>query len=85
MRATFCTLNPMVPAELPPVPMPSTIRPSAISARVAMALAVTDTCRVWGTVTPGPSLIREVACAQAPSVTHSSRQTRCESVIHAVS
>lgn len=49
-----------------------------------MALAVTDTCRVWGTVTPGPSLILEVACAQAPSVTHSSRQTRCVSVIQAV-
>jgi len=50
-----------------------------------MALAVTEKWRVWGTVTPGPRRMREVAAAQAASVTHSSRQTRWESVIQAVS
>ena len=85
MRAARCTLTPIVSALLPPVPMPSTIRPGAISASVAMAEAVTDQWRVWGTVTPGPSLIRVVPSAHAASVTHSSRHTRCESVIHTVS
>ena len=84
-RAARCTLTPIVSALLPPVPMPSTMRPGAISSSVAMALAATDQWRVWGTVTPGPSLIRVVPSAQAASVTHSSRQTRCESVIHTVS
>jgi len=85
MRAARCTLTPIVSALLPPVPMPSTIRPGAISSSVAMALAATDQWRVWGTVTPGPSLMRFVPSAQAASVTHSSRQTRCESVIQTVS
>ena len=65
--------------------MPSTIRPGAISSSVAIALAVTDQWRVCGTVTPGPSLIFVVASAHAASVIHSSRHTRCESVIHTVS
>ena len=84
-RAARCTLIPIVSALLPPVPMPSTMRPGAISSSVAIALAVTDQWRVCGTVTPGPSLIFEVASAQAASVVHSSRHTRCESVIHTVS
>ena len=50
-----------------------------------MALAVTETWRVCGTVMPGPRRMREVAAAQAVSVTQSSRQTRWVSVIHAVS
>jgi hypothetical protein len=75
----------MVWAELPPVPMPSTIRPGASSSRVRMALAVTEACRECGTVTPGPSLIRFVPRTQAVRVTQSSRQTRCVSVIHTVS
>ena len=84
-RAAPCTLTPIVSALLPPVPMPSTMRPGASSSSVAMALAATDQWRVWGTVTPGPSFTRVVASAQAVSVTHSSRQIRCESVIHTVS
>ena len=52
---------------------------------MAIALAVTETWRECGTVTPGPRRMREVAVAQAARVTHSSRQTRWESVIHAVS
>jgi hypothetical protein len=85
MRAARCTLTPIVSALLPPVPMPSTMRPGASSSSVAMALAATDQWRVWGTVTPGPSLMRVVPSAQAVSVTQSSRQTRCESVIQTVS
>ena len=84
-RAARCTLIPIVSALLPPVPMPSTMRPGAISSSVAIALAVTDQWRVCGTVTPGPSLIFEVASAHAASVVHSSRHTRCESVIQTVS
>ena len=75
----------MVCAELPPVPMPSTIRPGASSSRVRMALAVTEAWRVCGTVTPGPRRIREVASAQAVRVTQSSRHTRWVSAIHAAS
>jgi hypothetical protein len=85
IRAARCTLTPIVSALLPPVPMPSTMRPGAISSSVAMALAATDQWRVCGTVTPGPSVIRRVPSAHAASVTHSSRQTRCESVIQTVS
>ena len=84
-RPTSSSLRPIVWAELPPVPMPSTTRPGASSSKVRTALAVTDTCRVWGTVTPGPSRMRDVAVAHAPSVTHNSRHTRCVSAIHAVS
>src|SRR3989442_12854495 len=50
-----------------------------------MALAVTEKWRVWGTVTPGPRRMRDVPRTHAVSVTHSSRHTRWESVIHAVS
>ena len=75
----------MVWAELPPVPMPRTMRPGASSSRVRMALAVTEAWRECGTVTPGPSLIRRVPSTQAVRVTQSSRHTRCVSVIHTVS
>ena len=84
-RAARCTLMPMVSALLPPVPMPRITRPGASSSSEAMALAATDQCRVCGTITPVPSLIRLVPSAHAASVTHSSRQMRCESVIHTVS
>jgi hypothetical protein len=67
------------------VPTPTTTRPSAISSSVAAALAVTEMCRVCGTVMPGPSRTREVAAAHAASVTHSSRHTKCVSVIQTVS
>src|SRR5262245_48447025 len=63
--------------------MPSTRRSPARSWSVAMALAVTEKWRVWGTVTPGPTRILEVPGTQAVSGTPSSRQTRCESVIQA--
>ena len=82
-RPTSSRRSPMVWAELPPVPIPIITRPGASSSNVRIALAVTDTWRVWGTVTPGPSMIRDVAVAQAPSVTHSSRHTRCVSAIQA--
>jgi hypothetical protein len=42
IRAARCTLTPIVSALLPPVPMPSTTRPGAISCSVAIAPAVTD-------------------------------------------
>jgi len=75
----------MVWAALPPVPTPTTARPGISSSRLAMALAVTEMCRVWGTVIPGPSRTREVPSAQAVRVTQSSRHTRWVSVIHTVS
>ena len=78
-------VRPIVWAALPPVPTPSTTRPSASSARLATALAVTEMCRVCGTAIPGPSRMREVPRAQAVSVTHSSRHTRWVSVIQTVS
>jgi hypothetical protein len=76
IRATFPTESPMVSAALPPVPTPITTRPSAISWRVAIALAVTEMWRVCGTAMPGPRRMREVPAAHAARVTHSSRQTR---------
>ena len=84
-RAVWRIVSPIVSAALPPVPIPHTTRPGASSSSVARALAVTDAWRVWGTVTPGPRRMREVATAHAASVTHSSRHTRWVSVIHAVS
>ena len=84
-RAVLATESPIVSDALPPVPTPSTRRPGASSWSVAMALAVTEMWRVCGTVMPGPRRMREVAAAQAVSVTQSSRQTRWVSVIHAVS
>ena len=82
---TCASDRPIVCALEPPVPTPITTRPGARSCSVAIALAVTETWRECGTVTPGPRRMREVAVAQAARVTHSSRQTRWESVIHAVS
>jgi len=84
-RPTCESDSPIVCALDPPVPTPMTTRLGARSASVAIALAVTETWRECGTVTPGPSRMREVAAAHAASVTQSSRQIRCESVIHAVS
>ena len=85
MRAVCPSVSPIVCAALPPVPTPTTTRPGASSSRVTAALAVTEMCRVCGTVMPGPRRIREVASAQAVSVTHSSRQMRWVSGIQAVS
>ena len=85
VRAVSLIVRPMVCAALPPVPTPTTTRPSAMSSSVAAALAVTEMCRVCGTVMPGPRRTRDVAAAHAPSVTQSSRHTRCVSVIHTVS
>src|SRR5262245_55964758 len=85
MRAARWRLKPIVSALEPPVPMPRTRRSPARSWSVAMALAVTEKWRVCGTVTPGPRRIFEVPSAHAVRVTHSSRHTRCESVIQAVS
>ena len=85
VRAVALIVSPMVWAALPPVPTPTTTRPSARSSSVAAALAVTEMWRVCGTVMPGPRRMREVATAQAVSVTHSSRHTRCVSVIQTVS
>ena len=85
VRAVWPRVRPMVWAALPPVPTPTTTRPGASSSRLAAALAVTEMCRVCGTVMPGPRRMRDVASAQAVRVTQSSRQTRWVSVIQAVS
>ena len=44
----------MVWAALPPVPTPMTARPSASSSRLAMALAVTETCPLGGAEPDAP-------------------------------
>ncbi len=63
------------------MPRPSRVRPGAISATLAMALAVTAGCRVTGLETRGPSGMRRVCSAASVIPTYSSRYSDCESAM----